>query len=157
MIYAMARDERFPAHQLLRRVNARTQTPVAATILPVVLGFAVLLVLPGDALLALITSGTIFPAVTYGCVVILYLAVRKHLDRNAEAFDLGRYETPVAVAALIWTICAVVILISPDSTTVPLVIVAGLLVVGALYFGYMMVFNRGVLDHEPGNANVFTH
>jgi amino acid transporter len=51
----------------------------------------------------------------------------------------------------------VVILISPDSTTVPLVIVAGLLVVGALYFGYMMVFNRGVLDHEPGNANVFTH
>jgi hypothetical protein len=37
------------------------------------------------------------------------------------------------------------------------VIVAGLLGVGALYFAYMMIFNRDVLDHEPGDLTVFSH
>jgi amino acid transporter len=32
-VFAMARDSRFPAHNLMRRVNPRTQTPVPATIL----------------------------------------------------------------------------------------------------------------------------
>jgi hypothetical protein len=30
--------------------------------------------------------------------------------------------------------------------------VGGLALVGALYFAYMMIFNREVLDHEPGEA-----
>src|SRR4051812_2353184 len=33
LVYAMARDSRFPASQLMRRVNPRTQTPIPATIL----------------------------------------------------------------------------------------------------------------------------
>ena len=36
--FAMARDGRFPAHGLMRRVNPRTQTPVPATILILVVG-----------------------------------------------------------------------------------------------------------------------
>ena len=31
-VFAMARDRRFPAHALMRRVNPRTKTPVPATI-----------------------------------------------------------------------------------------------------------------------------
>jgi amino acid transporter len=41
-------------------------------------------------------------------------------------------------------------LLSPATATVPIVIVGGLLVVGGIYFAYMMFFNREVLDHEPG-------
>ncbi|WP_156296991.1 APC family permease [Mycobacterium paragordonae] len=157
MIFAMSRDDRFPAHRLMRRVNSRTQTPIPATIVPVIIGIAVLAALPGDALLELITSGTVFPALTYGMIVVLYLAVRKRLDRQEGAFDIGRFELPIAIAALIWSICALVILLSPDAATVPMIIVAGLLGAGALYFGYMMIFNREVLDHEPGDLTVFSH
>jgi hypothetical protein len=39
----------------------------------------------------------------------------------------------------------------------PAVIVAGLLGMGALYFAYMMLFNRGVVAHEPGDLTVFSH
>ena len=35
IVFAMSRDARFPAHQLMRRVNPRTQTPIPATLLPV--------------------------------------------------------------------------------------------------------------------------
>jgi amino acid transporter len=157
MIFAMSRDDRFPAHQLMRRVNRRTQTPIPATIAPVVIGIAVLAVLPGDALLELITSGTVFPALTYGMIVVLYLAVRKRLGSQEGAFDIGRFELPVSVAALTWSICALVILLSPANALVPIMIVTGLLVVGGLYFAYMMIFNRDVLAHDPGEAAVFSH
>lgn len=156
MIFAMSRDDRFPAYRLMKRVDHRTQTPIPATIVPVVIGAAVLAVLPGDALLELITSGTVFPALTYGMIVVLYLAVRKRLDRQEGGFSLGRWEMPVSIAALIWSICALVILLSPG-TVVPIVIVVSLLTVGAVYFAYMMIFRRDVLDHEPGESTVFSH
>ena len=157
MIFGMSRDYRFPASRLLRRVNERTQTPIPATILAVVTGIAVLAVLPGNALLNLITAGTVFPALTYGMIVILYLSVRKRLDRQEGAFDIGRFETPVSIAALVWSICSLVALLSPASARVPIMIVTGLLVVGGLYFTYMMIFNRDVLDNEPGEAGMFAH
>jgi amino acid transporter len=157
MIFAMSRDDRFPAHQLMRRVNHRTRTPIPATIAPVVIGIAVLVVLPGDAVLELITSGTVFPALTYAMIVVLYLAVRKRLGRQEGAFDIGRFEMPVSIAALVWSIGALVILLSPANAIVPSIIVAGLLGVGALYFAYLMIFDRRVLDHEPGESTVFAH
>lgn len=150
MIFAMARDSRFPAHQLLRRVDSRTQTPIPATVLPVVVGIAALVALPGDALMEMITAGTVFPALTYGAIVVLYLAVRKRLEHKEGGFSLGRFEMPIAIAALIWSVCALVILLSPAGAFVPIVIVASLLVVGAVYFAYMMVFNREILEAEPG-------
>src|SRR6202000_2111401 len=56
IVYAMARDSRFPAHQLMRRVDPRTQTPVPATILVFVVGVILMLGVPGAALLKLITA-----------------------------------------------------------------------------------------------------
>ena len=38
IVFAMSRDSRFPGHHLMRRVNPRTQTPVPAAILIVVVG-----------------------------------------------------------------------------------------------------------------------
>jgi len=152
-IFAMSRDSRFPAHQLMRRVDPRTQTPIPATILPVVIGIAVLSALPGDALLELITSGTVFPAVTYGAIVVLYLAVRKRLDQKEGGFSLGRFETPVAIAALIWSACALVFILAPASSFAPVVMVGGLLVIGGLYFAYMFIFKREVLDDEPDEVS----
>ena len=112
-VFAMARDSRFPAHRLMRRVNPRTQTPVPATILILVVGVVLMVALPGAALLQLIIGATILPALIYGAIVVLYLAVRKRLERKEGGFSLGRFELPVAVAALIWVAFALFALVSP--------------------------------------------
>ncbi|MDT5000681.1 MAG: hypothetical protein QOK12_2786 [Mycobacterium sp.] len=146
--FAMARDARFPAHGLMRRVNPRTQTPVPATILILVVGAVLMVALPGEALLQLISTGTILPALIYGATVVLYLAVRKRLERKEGGFSLGRFEVPVAVAALIWVAFALFVLVTPESAFIPTVLVLGLILVGGAYFAYLLMFNRRVLDSE---------
>nr|WP_090276499.1 amino acid permease [Mycolicibacterium komanii]CRL69911.1 amino acid transporter [Mycolicibacterium komanii] len=157
IIYAMARDSRFPAHALMRRVDPRTQTPIPATLLIVVLGIVLMLVMPGDALLKLITTGTILGPLLYGGIIVLYLSVRRRLDRVEGAFDLGRFEMPVAICALIWSVVAVFIIMTPQSARIPAVLVGGLFVLGGLYFFKLRIFNRDVLETEPGELNVFKH
>jgi len=153
----MARDSRFPAHGLMRRVNPRTQTPIPATIMIVVLGIVLMIAMPGDALIELITTGTIIGPVLYGATIVLYLSVRKRLDRVEGAFDLGRSEMPVAISALIWSAIAVFVIVAPASARVPIVVVVGLFLLGGLYFVKLRIFNRDVLESEPGELDVFKH
>ena len=40
---------------------------------------------------------------------------------------------------------------------VPVIIVVGLLVVGCLFFLWLLIFRREVLETEPGDLNVFQH
>jgi amino acid transporter len=150
-VFAMARDERFPAHGLMRRVNPKTQTPVPATVLTVVIGVVLMLALPGQALLQLILGGTILPALIYGAIVILYLVVRKRLEVKEGGFSLGRFEMPVAIAALLWVVAALVFLVTPGDAAIPALVVLGLILAGGVYFAYMLIFHREVLDTEPGD------
>ncbi|WKD31744.1 APC family permease [Streptomyces xanthophaeus] len=150
LVFAMSRDARFPAHQVMRRVNPRTQTPVPATRLILALGFVLMVALPGAALLELITASTILPAVIYGATIVLYLAVRGRLGRQEGFFDLGRLELSVALCALVWTLLALFVLVTPREALVPVVVVAGLLLLGGLFFLGMLVFDREALDTEPG-------
>ncbi len=103
----------------MRRVNPRTQTPIPATILMLVVGVILMVALPGGALLELIMAGTILPAILYGSTIVLYLAVRKRLDRREGAFDLGRFELPVAIAALVWMGVVLFVLVTPSEALVP--------------------------------------
>ncbi|MFJ1974022.1 amino acid permease [Streptomyces sp. NPDC087903] len=155
LVYAMSRDGRFPAHRLMRRVNPRTRTPIAATVLVFALGIVLVLALPGAALLELVTASTILPAVTYGSTIVLYLAVRGRLSRKKGAFDLGRFELPVAVCALVWTLIALFVLVTPGEALVSVLIVAGLLL-GGLFFLAMLRFDRQAMEIEPGEVDVFT-
>ena len=157
MVFAMSRDGRFPAHQLMRRVSPRTQTPIPATILIVLVGFALMAALPGDALLKLLTVGGIIGAVLYGAIIVLYLAVRKRLGRQEDAFDLGRFEMPVAIGALVWSAVVVFVLVSPREALTAVVISVAILLAGGAYFAYLFISNREVLETEPGEADVFKH
>jgi amino acid transporter len=157
LVFAMSRDARFPAHKLMRRVNPRTQTPIPATVLIFAGGVILMVALPGDALLPLITASTILPVLIYAATVCLYLAVRGRLDRREGAFDLGRFELPVAITALIWLAAALFVLVTPEAALGPVLIVGGLMLVGGLYFLGMLIFDRKSLDSEPEAAPVFTH
>jgi len=155
IIFAMSRDERFPAHGLFKRVNPRTQTPIPATVLVLALGVLVMVAIPGGALLPLILSGAIFTNIPYVLTIILYLVVRRKLDHREGAFSLGRFEVPVAVAALIWVLLATFLVVASSASIVPILIVVGLMLLGGVYFGYLLKFRREVLDNEPGKADLF--
>ncbi|MFC9330851.1 APC family permease [Kitasatospora sp. NPDC057015] len=157
LVFAMSRDSRFPAYRLMRRVHPRTRTPIPATVLIFVLGVVLMVALPGAALLKLVTASTILPAVTYGSTVVLYLAVRGGLSRKEGSFDLGRLELPVAICALVWTLVALFVLVTPAEALTPVVIVIGLLLVGGLFFLGMLTFDREALDAEPGDESAFKH
>jgi len=150
LVFAMARDGRFPASRLMSRVHPRTRTPIPATILIFVGGVLLMLALPGEALLQLITASTILPILSYGVTVILYLSVRGKLERNVGAFDLGAFELPVAVIALLWLVGALFVLVAPSAALVPVMVVVGLLLVGGVYFLWLLLFDRAVLQAEPG-------
>ena len=157
VVFAMSRDSRFPAHQLMRRVDPRTRTPIPATILIVIVGFVLMGVLRGGALLKLLTVGGLIGAVLYGAIIVLYLGVRKRLGRQEDAFDLGRFEMPVAIGALVWSVLVVFVLVSPPEALNAVLISIGLLVAGGVYLAYLSMFNRAVLETEPGEVDVIKH
>jgi amino acid transporter len=126
---------------------------VFATILILGIGMVLMIALPGAALLQLIIGSTILPALIYGSIVVLYLAVRKRLERKEGGFNLGRFELPVSVAALIWVACALFVLVTPGDALVPNLIVVGLILAGGIYFAKMMIFNREALDAEPTRSD----
>jgi amino acid transporter len=150
MIFAMSRDSRFPGHRVFKRVNPRTGTPIPATLLQLVLGVALIMGITGSAMLQLILAGVILVTLPYGMTIVLYLVVRRKLEHKEGAFNLGRFELPVAVAALVWLIAAAFVSIESAPTMMPLLIVVGMLLVGSVYFAYMLMFKRDVLEHEPG-------
>ncbi|MGW0869405.1 APC family permease [Streptomyces sp. NPDC002740] len=154
IVFAMSRDARFPAHRLMRRVSPRTHTPVPATVLIFLLGVVLMVALPGAALLKLITASTILPALIYCSTIVLYLAVRRGLDRREGAFHLGRLELPVAICALVWSVASLFVLASPAEALVPVLIVVGLLAAGGLFFLGLLIFDREALEAEPGEARV---
>jgi amino acid transporter len=157
MVFAMSRDSRFPAHQLMRRVNPRTHTPIPATILIVVVGFVLMAALPGGALLNMLTVGGLIGAVLYGAIIVLYLGVRKRLGHQEDAFDLGRFDMPVAIGALVWSAFVVFALVSPPEALTAVLISVGVVVAGGMYLAYLLMFSREVMETEPGEVDVFKH
>ena len=150
--FAMARDGRFPAHGLMRRVNPRTQTPVPATILILVVGVVLMVALPGRSAAAA-DHRRHDPA-------------RAHLRRDRGALPVGA-ETAGAQGGRIqpralrtagrhrarwsgWSL-ALFVLVTPESSFVPDLVVVGLILVGGIYFAYMMIFNpRGARTPNRG-------
>jgi amino acid transporter len=154
MIFAMSRDNRFPAHRLFKRVNPHTRTPIPATILQLGLGIALIVGMNDGVMLQLILAGAILVNIPYGMTITLYLAVRKKLDRKDGAFNLGRFELPVAVTALVWLFFAAFVSIVTSPSIIPDLIVAGMLLVGGVYLVYLMRFQREVLEHQPGQTEL---
>ncbi|QEN14054.1 APC family permease [Mycolicibacterium sp. ELW1] len=154
-IYAMSRDGRFPAHKVMGRVNPRTRTPIPATFLVLAVGVVLMAMMPGDALLQLIMAGAIVTILPYLFTIILYLATRHKLDSKPGGFDLGRWEWPVAIGALVWVVISLFVVITTSPGWAPIVLAFGLSAAGGVYFLYMWKFNRSVLEQEPGDPNMF--
>ena len=106
LTWAMSRDERFPGWQ--RAAPDLADVPHAAE------GHRRCHVVPrpdhpGDllqdtnVLFTLFGAATLLPAVMYASTVVLYVVKRKPLP-HSDKFDLGEWEVPIMVVAVVWLV-----------------------------------------------------
>ncbi len=149
LTWAMSRDQRFPGHELFSRVNERTHTPVAATILLGVLIEVVLAIFANqaNALTNLFSASSLLPAVIYLATVILYVFTRDKLP-SAQAFKLGVFEWPIIILSIIWLVFELAIFRDAQFVT-PWLYSGVMFAIGLIYFVWMLVSPAKVLEHQP--------
>ncbi len=150
LTWAMSRDRRFPSHRIFSRVNERTDTPVAATILLAVLIEVVLAIFANqtNALTSLFSASSLLPAVLYLATVVLYVFTRNKLPNNERAFKLGVFEWPIIILSIVWLVFELAIFRDAQFVT-PWLYSIVLFAIGLIYFVYMLVSPAKVLDKLP--------
>lgn len=138
LTWAMSRDQRFPGWQEWNQISPRFHTPLKAAVLYFVVAQLILAVFsPSEtALFTLFGAATLLPAVLYAATVVLYLVKRKTLPANGK-FDLGRWEIPVVVIAVVW-LAFELALFRDSSFKQAWAYVIVMVVIGALYLGYLL-------------------
>ncbi|MFT3871637.1 MAG: amino acid permease [Nocardioides sp.] len=143
LTWAMSRDERFPGWQVLHRIHPTYRTPLAATVFFMVLAEAVLAIFSQDTdvLFTLFGAATLLPAIMYASTVTLYIVKRNKLP-HSDKFDLGAWEMPLIVVAVIWLVFELLLFRDAsfaDAWKYVLVMMA----IGAVYLAYLLV-SKGV-------------
>jgi amino acid transporter len=154
MVFAMARDKRFPASRLFSTVVRRTDSPIAATLL-IFAGLVVIMLGVGNqttALSNLFTAATILPAIIYLATVVLFAVTRNKLPEGDGVFTLGRIAPFVIGASLVWLAFELSALLLPDNFRTAVVIAAVVLGVGIVVFVGYLVFAPKALSEEPGGV-----
>lgn len=138
LVWAMSRDERFPAWQLLGRISPRTKTPLNATVAMTLISAVILGLFSTstDALFKLFGAATLLPAIIYAITVGLYIAKRRSLPASA-GFDLGRWEWLIIAVAVVWLVFELS-LFRDASFRDPWLYLAVMVAIGAAYLGYLL-------------------
>jgi amino acid transporter len=152
LIFAMARDGLLPASAALRRVHARTATPVVALVVSLVLCLVLLGygTLDGAAFTILVGATALVPYLIYLLTLGGYLARRRRLRADAAAvtFSLGRAALPVAGLAMLWLVVVVAALTLPEAFRAADYVVLGGLALTGLW--YVAVLRRRLRDGTAG-------
>lgn len=121
LVFAMARDDILPFSRTLRRVPARTRTPIPAllsttalSLLFVLFGYADGALFGGSAFLLLVTATASLPYVVYLLTVVAYVVRRSRLPALPGTFSLGAWAAPVMYAALAWVVLVLLLLTLPQ-------------------------------------------
>ncbi len=149
LTWAMSRDQRFPGHALFSRVNERTGTPAAATLLLGVLIEAVLAIFATqtNTLTNLFSASSLLPTIIYLATVILYVSTRKKLP-STRGFKLGVFEWPIVILALVWLLFELAIFRDAQFVT-PWLYSGIMFALGVIYFVWMLVTRPHVLETLP--------
>ncbi len=137
LLFAMARDGLLPGSRLMRRVHARTGTPVAALVVSLVVCLVLLAygTLDGDAFVVLVGATALVPYLVYLLTLGGYLARRRRLLADgAGGFRLGRAALPVAGLAMLWLVVVVAALTLPDAFRSADYVVLGALALAGLWY-----------------------
>lgn len=132
LIFAMARDNLLPGSTALRRVNPDTKTPVVALVVSLALmfyGYG-----NGNTFGTLVGAATLLPYLVYLLAVLAYGLRRRRMAAPPEAFSLGRWATPVFVAALVWLVAVLLALILSSEFRNATYVALGVLAVAGLWY-----------------------
>ena len=117
LCYSLARDNMLPFSGWLRRVNARSQTPIVALLVFAVIDLAVLWYgyLQTSAFGTLVGATAIIPYIIYFLITVAYAVKRRKLDDIPGAFSLGRWAWPVIIFVLAYTVVIMITLSLPST------------------------------------------
>lgn len=152
IVWAMSRDDRFPAHALMRKVDAKRGTPLIAVLSVGVLIEVVLAIFAQTTtvLFSLFSAATLMPCLIYLSTVILYVVARKRLPES-QGFSLGRWENPVIALAVVWLLWELNIF-RDAAFKDPWIYAGGMLLIGLVYLGVLLA--RGHSMDMPSLGNV---
>jgi len=163
LTWAMARDQRFPGWQTIRRVSPTFRTPLLATVTVGVLIEVVLAAFASstNTLFKLFSAATLMPAIIYFVTVLLFTATRRQLG-GGQGSLLRRWEVPVTVVALVWLVFELTIF-RDKSFAAPWLYIVIMVAIGLVYYGFMLVTRRPLsmpgagiapsdLSSEPGTT-----
>jgi len=126
LIYAMSRDKAFFFSQYFKKISPKTKTPIAATLLILIL--TLISTYFAESLTMLVAATALLPALIYLITIITYGLTRKNVEFRADSFTLGKFSKPVFIFAILWLILEIGILtISKEFYSAT--IVSGLLVI----------------------------
>lgn len=113
-IYAFSRDGAMPGSTWIRHIDARTNTPVRAIFVSIIL--ALLLALPSVgssvALPAITSIGTIGQYLSYASPIFMRITVGQEYFKPGP-FTLGKFGVPIGWIAVIWVAFIAVIFCLP--------------------------------------------
>ncbi len=96
LVYSMSRDNMLPFSGSLRRINARSQTPIVALLVFGVIDLGVMIYgySQPSAFGTLVGATAIIPYIIYFLITLAYAIKRRTTDSIPGAFTLGRWAWP---------------------------------------------------------------
>jgi amino acid transporter len=115
LVFSMSRDNMLPFSGSLRKVNARSQTPIVALLVFGVIDLGVMFYgyLQSSAFGTLVGATAIIPYIIYFLITLAYAFKRRTLDSLPGAFSLGRWAWPVIGFVLVYTVVVMLVLSLP--------------------------------------------
>jgi amino acid transporter len=117
LAYSMARDNMMPFSTYLKKVNPKTQTPIVALVVFMVIDAGVMWYgyLQHGTYGTLVGATSIIPYIIYFLITVAYAVRRKTIDSLPGAFNLGRWAWPVIGFVLVWTVLVMLALSAPQA------------------------------------------
>ncbi len=115
LVYSLSRDNMLPFSGVLRKINARSQTPIVALLVFGVIDVGVMIYgyFQTSAFGTLVGATAIIPYIIYFLITVAYAVKRRTTDSIPGAFTLGRWAWPVIGFVLAYTVLIMVVLSFP--------------------------------------------
>jgi amino acid transporter len=115
LAYSLARDNMLPFSGSLRKINARSQTPIVSLLVFGVIDIGVLIYgyNQPSAFGTLVGATAILPYIIYFLITVAYAVKRRTTDSIPGAFTLGRWAWPVIGFVLAYTVLIMIVLSFP--------------------------------------------
>jgi amino acid transporter len=154
--WSMARDGRFPAARVFGKINAKTGTPVAATVLCFVFLLAILFIFghSTESFNNLIAAGGLVAIVTYLLVMLLFAFFQHRIPVPAGRFNLGRWQWPVVTIAILWLAFCLLIFRSGFSSAWEYF--GGIVGLGVIYVAWVLIADTRKNSSDSAEKPVVT-